>query len=436
MAPRTVALAVVASIMVVYALVSVRQMVLNTLQSKGASDFHSYWYAALFVGQGKDPYAAFIAGDAPSLPVYHIDGSVTHSFEALPTTPANTAVTVLLVSPLSLYKWETAKIAWLAINLVAAVATPIIALRLFPAWVPRWLTITSIPAYLALGGTRQAIGNGQTTVVVILRMLLSLLQFKRGRQALSGLLLGLALGKYSLSLPLAIFYLWRRQWAILLAATATQMGGFMLLAALTGSSPFSAMSAYYQVARRHLGHPGVHLSAAISSNTTPGLELVATGVSLGATCLVVRHFLQHWPDTATSRNSRAVLDQQEWAVLSAFSAWALAGVYHSFYDTGLLLVPILFLTGGAVASTKPELNPKARRLVVLGLLLCVGYLAHPGSVIRLHLSQWDTISARLSTTVIVGLFAATVWQARQQAAWARRAAQQGDCGAGCSGAPV
>ncbi len=40
---------------------------IETQGAQGARDFHQFWYAGQFISQGRDPYAAFFAGEQPAL---------------------------------------------------------------------------------------------------------------------------------------------------------------------------------------------------------------------------------------------------------------------------------------------------------------------------------------------------------------------------------
>ena len=53
----------------------------------------------------------------------------------------------------------------------------------------------------------------------------------------AGLALGLALSKYSLSLPIFLFLLYKRNFKVLLMAVATQLAGILGMAALSGGTP-------------------------------------------------------------------------------------------------------------------------------------------------------------------------------------------------------
>lgn len=53
----------------VYAIAVMTYILIETQRSEGARDFHEFWYAGQFIIQGRDPYAAFFAGEQPALPI-------------------------------------------------------------------------------------------------------------------------------------------------------------------------------------------------------------------------------------------------------------------------------------------------------------------------------------------------------------------------------
>lgn len=118
---------------------------------------------------------------------------------------------LLLLSPLATLSWANAKLAFLCINILLMLLTAILIVRRIPFADVQLAAIDELfifLIYIDLSATRIAVENGQTTLLVFLLMLVAVLYAPRDWR-ISGLALGLALSKYSLSLPIFLFLLGR-----------------------------------------------------------------------------------------------------------------------------------------------------------------------------------------------------------------------------------
>ena len=118
------------------ALLSLRQAILRTGDRDGGIDLYAYWFEGHALRQGSNPYYAYLSGRKPSPPVTYLDG-VTQTTgpigqPGLPTIPTNTAPLSLILFALSFFTWPLAKWLWLWPNLALVLATPPLALKLFP----------------------------------------------------------------------------------------------------------------------------------------------------------------------------------------------------------------------------------------------------------------------------------------------------------------
>ena len=86
-------------------ILSIIYMVTKTIDSSGAIDFHSYWYAGHFIRQQSDPYQAYLEDLTPQTPVSYLDNKIIEHLPiaqaGLARVPANTPLFVLLLSPFS-----------------------------------------------------------------------------------------------------------------------------------------------------------------------------------------------------------------------------------------------------------------------------------------------------------------------------------------------
>src|SRR6185503_5078660 len=90
-----------------YSIAVITYIFIETGKPLGARDFHQFWYAGHFILQGRDPYAAYFAGEQPKLPIKYLDGVVADHYPVaqgdLTIIPSNTPMMLLLLAPFSLF---------------------------------------------------------------------------------------------------------------------------------------------------------------------------------------------------------------------------------------------------------------------------------------------------------------------------------------------
>jgi len=341
-------------------------------RGKGGTDFHQFWYAGHFIIQGRDPYEAFFSGEEPYIPVVYLDGvTVTQSPVAQPEleiAPVNTPIMLLLLTPFSYFSWHIAKWAFLVVNLILMLVTGWLVLRRIPFADVRFTRIDEVLIFLAyfdLSATRIAIENGQTTLLVFLLMLVALYYAKRSWR-IAGLALGVALSKYSVSLPVFLFLLYKKNFKVLLLAIAVQILGVLGIAAASGNSPFVIIYENIQLLFRLFDQPGVHLSRwfeFLSDN-----HYISMIPVLMLTLLVfVRLFLWLRGRTFTTSSMEDVLD---FHLLTILFIWTILVAYHQIYDTLILLFFFVLVFKGLAFPNLWKLTNKWR----MALLAFMGVL--------------------------------------------------------------
>ena len=190
-----------------YAVTVMTYIFIETGKPLGARDFHQFWYAGQFIVQGRDPYQAFFSGQQPDLPIAYLDGVIVDTYPVaqpeLEITPSNTPAMMLVLAPLAFFSWGNVKWAFMFINIALMFITASLAIRRIPFAGVKLSPIDEIflfLIYIDLSATRIAIENGQTTLFVFLLMMVAVLYMDRDWR-ISGVALGVALSKYSLSLP-------------------------------------------------------------------------------------------------------------------------------------------------------------------------------------------------------------------------------------------
>ncbi len=389
----------------IFGVYSVRQVLLPS----GATDFHSYWYAGQFVRQGDDPYQAFFDSRMPAVPISYLDGETTEQQPVAQTglaiTPANTAPIVLLLSLFSYWSWPTAKLLWMIFNFVLLLLIPWLVIKLLPDGdnLPVVGKLFIWLAFFVLQGTRISIWTGQTTLFVFTLMLLALLTADK-KWWLSGLFLGIALAKYSLALPLFLFLLYKRRYAVVVVGLLVQGGALLLLSLLGGSPPWVIMGNYGRLLLHHTGFPGIHLASLFPQST----GLAFTAVSLMTIIVGGITFQQYRRQVA---EKKPLLDFYLFTILML---WTLLVAYHRVYDTAVF---ILFITLTVYELTDNTLSQRQKTSWALLFSLFLLILSFPASVIGLVLPAdlmptWYQLASAAMTLALLGALLLALWRFR------------------------
>lgn len=371
----------------ILAALSITYAISRTASASGATDFHSYWYAGHFIRQGLDPYTSFIQNISPRLPVMYVDGHVVTQLPVaqpgLARVPANTPFMVEILSVFSLLSWPTAKFLWMFCNFIIALAIPFLAIQLFPRLqsLPLKNKFLFVLIFLSLFGTRNTIGNGQTGALVYATMLLAI---STNKDWLGSLALGIALSKYSLSLPAVMLLMLEKQYRKIVGGLLLQTLGLLLLAFMTNEPLGNILKAYLVIAQSHLGQPGVHITATISRGW-PGwlLTFLLSAIVIG----VIYFYLK--TEYRSSLLARPLLRP---IIFNILMLWVLLITYHRAYDT---LVMITFIAFGAeLLLTTNNFSKTHKRLlaIIIGGILVVLVLPARGT---------DTIISKIFSLPVV-----------------------------------
>jgi hypothetical protein len=180
---------------------------------------------------------------------------------------------------------------------------------------------------------------------------------------ISGLASGLALSKYSLSLPIFLFLLFKKKFRILLVAVSVQILGILGIAAITGTSPLTILLENIQLFFRLFDQPGIHLSRwfeGISGN------LISSMLPVLIMTLAVFVPIYFWlRSRQVPSNMQDVID---FHLLTILFIWTMLVAYHRLYDTLILIIFVVLVYKGLTIPSLWSLSKSER-----GLLL--GYLA-------------------------------------------------------------
>ena len=399
----------VLGLMAIWAVASIVIVFINTLSPSGANDLYTYWFAGHFVRQGDDPYRAYLEKQVPNLPVTYLDEDATQLVEiiqpGLVPAPGYTYPFLLFFTLFAFLSWETAKWAWLLVNLVCAVLVPVLALRLLPAKMrfPGWLSLGIGLSFFGLSATRFALSSGQVTFLVLDLMITAVLLAPR-KPWLAGLLLGLALSKYSVSTGFLIFFiLLKPDFRIALTAITVQAGGILALMGMSGSSFNQVLNGYTLMFEHHAPMDGIHLASLIPINNLSFDLLVAILLSIAT-------LLPLWLRRKVVETPQGYLSG-----LSALMAWSMLVAYHRAYDAVSVIILMVLTASVLFQSQQWELSSRALNfwrsisLVELALLLLPA-----GSMLRSITTAeagwlWVFIAGRLPTLALLTGLCGSLW---------------------------
>lgn len=396
-----------------WSIASILRILQFTFSPAGANDLYVYWFAGHFVREAQDPYDAFLTDQKPSLPIHYLDRTVTDLREVVVPdwvpAPALTFPLIAILSCFSYLSWPLAKLMWLGFNLLFIFMIPPLTLRIFAPerqW-GKWITATFILAFVGLTSTRYAGSSGQTTFLVLL-LALGSIHYSKNRPFASGILLGIALSKYSLSIGFFLYLLlFERNYRTTLTALAVQLLGLLGLSMMSGTAMVDIIRGYLFMFLHHSQMEGVHFASLFPSKSWDIQIAIILTLAVGLPLLL-------WYNRSKEhiRNQRLSPAHRQ-HLLSVLSLWALLVGYHRAYDAVLY---ILFISLGLQLYRSPEtwkLTMRNRNiLLVFVAITSIFFMLPAGSVIRDLLpgqisSAWIAFSVHVTTLLLSAALAIT-----------------------------
>ena len=381
------------ALLAIYLLPVMYYIVAGTLNQTGAKDFHQFWYAGQFILLGRDPYQAYLSG--AELPMRQ---------PGLEIIPSNSPPMLLALTLFSLLPWTVAKLVWLVVNLLLVY----VCFRLVEKCLPfpnvlldRPTRVLFLLIFIDLSPTRIAIENGQTTLIVFALMLAAILLAGRS-WLLAGLLLGLALSKYSASLPVALFFLYHRNFRILMTAVLIQFLGFVGLSMLSGNPLGFVFAEYLRLFIVLIDQPGIHLATLIPG--TRFYEIIPAAMTVALAL-----YLYFWliRGRVYQRVDTRVFD---FHLLTIFTLWSLMVAYHRLYDALLLLLLIMLVFKSSLHAEIWDLSPRMRAALACGLGVGLALLTIPARIVdRLLPGAYDPLTNGVPAMILLVFLAALMF---------------------------
>ncbi len=295
------------------------------------------------------------SGHASELYVYDVqkafqDALISREQIALPFN--HLAYEALLYAPFSLLSWRKAYFAFLALQL-ALLAISFRFLRPCMghlAELYRWLPPAMFLVFLPVAATLM---QGQDSIVLLTLLSGAAASLDRGREFRAGILLGLALFKFQIVIPIALLFLVWRRWRF--------TAGFACSAATVGAVSLHLVGL---VQAKVYGQSLVSMSVGLASRldqfrygispiAMPNLRGLIFGLAntrfsplwLQAATIAASVFLFLWVAVSAPKKQRGVD-----ALLVAITASAVVSYHFLFHDMSILLIPIALTLNQFIAA--------------------------------------------------------------------------------------
>jgi hypothetical protein len=244
----------------------------------------------------------------------------------------------------------------------------------------------------------------------VLLLALGSIYFSKSRPYIAGILLGIALSKYSLSISFFLYLLiFERNFRTTLTALAVQALGILGLSLMSGTGMVEIVRGYFFMLVHHSQLEGIHLASLIPSKPWElHIAILLTLVVTIPLLLWYKRNKEHIINNQLSPTHRLIL-------LTVLSLWALLVGYHRAYDVVLY---ILFISLGLQLYRSPEiwsLTKRTRKILLVFVGITTLFFMLPaGSIISDLLPgeigrAWILFSVRMTTLILSAALAATLF---------------------------
>lgn len=310
--------------------------------AKGVSNAYRFsqdfqWDAAKALSLGINPYTVSLTGDAvPDDAAFQDYYAYYESIDAPQKMEANQFPSLLmLLLPYAFLAPGAARIAWIVTNLLCSAGIIWLLRRTFFARTDGYLF--AVLSLLMLAGTpyRNQLGVGQHTLFSFFFFLLAVfLAQKKNGSIPAALCLAVSYFKYTLTAPLALYFVYKRKWKELILSVAVHVIATVGAAFWLHESVIDMILQPLKVSSALIAEGGMDLGALL--NGSGAAFLLAALIMAGLFVIALR----------ADENSDGML-------ISVLLLWSLIILYHRIYDFfPLILVAASFCDGNATPDQK------------------------------------------------------------------------------------
>lgn len=324
-------------------------------------DFEQVWAAGVILQNGGDSIRASVDAGPELANLEHTDQIRCQPLVLRPFGHSP-LLHILLAISVSALEYYSGKYIWFAAMLTIIVALPPLFMGLNRGRIT-WRMLLMLEL-LALGwaATRNTLGFGQATPIILLCSALALWFTSRNHKLLAGICLGLALSKFTFAGALVLYFLMYRHYRILLVAALVQVGGFLIYAAFVGQSPLTTAENYFLMLNTLTGQDNAVSSLDgylnfIGIQPTISVLISASLMALVTIALVIPRYVGEALGKPELTDPALALAKEHLLIIISILVGML-GVYHRTYDLLLLIViPALIPS----ISYERAINPRVRK---------------------------------------------------------------------------
>ena len=381
----------VVGVLILLAILSILRLANGTtggLAESGSWDFYPFWHHGQFLRLGTQ-----WAYDAPGA-----------------TAATYTPAVNILLSSLSYIPFAVAKVIWITAVLSMVLIIPWVIILALPVNTSFTTKMFIALSFYSLTGISIAIRAGQPSVFIVFLIVLSFWCARRDRKFLAGVMLGFALSKFSLSVPLLIYYLYKRQWRVLFMGLLIQLFGILTLLIVVQSSFPDLVSNYRNQLSTLAGASHINLIHIAGHFPHTADQFMLIGVVLS-----VLIFGSVWMLVGRNRNRSIPQELYDYNILAFLNSWGLVVFYVQQYDIGTIIFAISLLICSIERSKLWDMNPSAKRvLIILTVISLFSIVSFPGlSYVSFTQVIWGQIRWKLMTFGICGMIVTTIWLLRR-----------------------
>jgi glycosyl transferase family 87 len=278
---------------------------------------------------------------------------------------------IVLLSPLGLLPLAAAVPLWAFVNLCLTVIAPYLAARFYRPYAPFRVILLPILMFLCWGGVRTLL---QFSLLALTLSMITLVVFDRKPFA-SGAVLGLALMKPQVALPVFCWALFTRRWKVIATSAVVVTMGVAIFCLWAKADPFFVIRRYVAILADY--HTGETLLAGLSElrpairalmSDVAEVDAIAGSIALG---LLVGICVAGFQEGSARKR---VL----FAAPPLVACWTLLTFYHLTYGF-IVLLPVMMM----LALNNTEHSPLRRSLfwtLQIGMMIDVPGLARRSGV--------------------------------------------------------
>ncbi len=334
---------IIIAILLLLSVLSIAKGCMNAMKYPGGNfDFH--YPAFTSMASRVNPY-----GEEVSILHHELGLDIRYTASYGPTNQLPSAI--LLLTPLAFLKPSAADLLWCICNVLFSAGIAILIKSLF---IDKFYTGTNkifialIFAAVLFMGTplRNSIGNGQNNIISVFFFLLSLWLSEKDHRILAGISLSATLFKYTLTVPLYLYYIYKKKYKEIITAACVNILLTLAAAVWLGVSPVEMVIM------------SLHVSSKLSAQ---GMYDICSLLGIQGISVSVMLFLL---TAAFVYYCSIKIPGHDGEIISMLVLFSLIFVYHRIYEYFVLIIPFAVI----MTSHKYSLPEK------IITCLCIAYI--------------------------------------------------------------